>query len=149
MVDLADFLTSIVHYSSVVRWATVQNTVHSSSRASLQEPEVVDLADFLTSCGAHIRGAGTNTLSIRGVARLGAAEEFSIIPDRIEAGTFLAAAAVTRSTISLAPVVPRHLTAVICKLREMGCRVQQTHIETLTVSDSRRPLPIADVSAAS
>lgn len=104
-----------------------------------QEPEVVDLADFLSSCGAKIRGAGTNTISVQGVKSLGGAE-FSVIPDRIEAGTFLCAAAITRSVVSLSPVVPRHLVAVISKLRGMGCRVQQTKIGTLKISPGLWPL---------
>lgn len=107
-----------------------------------QEPEVVDLAEFLTSCGAHIKGAGTNTLSIQGSPSLTTPTDFAIIPDRIETGTFLVAAAATRSTISLSPVVPRHLTAVICKLREMGCLVQQTHVDSLTVSLLTLPSPL-------
>ncbi|CAI7804415.1 unnamed protein product [Closterium sp. NIES-54] len=110
-----------------------------------QEPEVVDLADFLISCGAQIRGAGTNTIVIKGVPRLGPAE-FTIIPDRIEAGTFLAAAAITRSVVSLSPVIPRHLTAVISKLRAMGCRVQQTKIGTLKISPGIWPLRATDVT---
>ena len=99
----------------------------------LQEPEVVDLADFLTSCGAQIRGAGSNTMAIKGVPQLGPTD-FTIIPDRIEAGTFLAAAAITRSALSISPVVPRHLTAVVSKLRAVGCRIHQTRIGTLKVS---------------
>ncbi|GJP35545.1 hypothetical protein CLOM_g20051 [Closterium sp. NIES-68] len=110
-----------------------------------QEPEVVDLADFLISCGAQIRGAGTNTIVIKGVLRLGPAE-FTIIPDRIEAGTFLAAAAITRSVVSLSPVIPRHLTAVISKLRAMGCRVQQTKIGTLKISPGIWPLRATEVT---
>lgn len=88
-----------------------------------QEPEVVDLACFLTSMGAKIRGAGTNSLYIQGVKSLGGAE-YHVIPDRIEAGTLLIAAAATRSTISVSPVVPQHLTAVIAKLQETGCQVK-------------------------
>jgi UDP-N-acetylglucosamine 1-carboxyvinyltransferase len=84
-----------------------------------QEPEVVDLANFCRAMGANIRGAGTNTIVISGVSSLHAVE-FSIIPDRIEAGTFLIAGAVTRSEITLTSVIPDHLTAVIAKLREIG-----------------------------
>jgi UDP-N-acetylglucosamine 1-carboxyvinyltransferase len=84
-----------------------------------QEPEVVDLANFCIAMGAQIRGAGTNTIVISGVPKLHTAE-FNIIPDRIEAGTFLIAGAVTRSAITLTSVIPDHLTAVIAKLREIG-----------------------------
>lgn len=88
-----------------------------------QEPEVLDLACFLTSMGAKIRGAGTNSLYIQGVKSLGSAE-YHVIPDRIEAGTLLIAGAATRSSISVSPVVPQHLTAVIAKLQETGCQVK-------------------------
>ena len=87
-----------------------------------QEPEVVDLANFCKAMGAKIRGAGTNTIIISGVPSLHSVD-YSIIPDRIEAGTFLVAGAITHSEISLFPVVPDHLTAVIAKLREIGANV--------------------------
>lgn len=87
-----------------------------------QEPEVVDLANFCRAMGAKIRGAGTNTIVISGVPRLHSVD-YSIIPDRIEAGTFLVAGAITRSEISLTSVIPDHLTAVIAKLREIGADV--------------------------
>jgi len=87
-----------------------------------QEPEVVDLANFCRAMGAKIRGAGTNTIVISGVPSLHSAD-YGIIPDRIEAGTFLIAAAITRSEISLAPVIPDHLAAVIAKLRSIGTNV--------------------------
>jgi UDP-N-acetylglucosamine 1-carboxyvinyltransferase len=87
-----------------------------------QEPEVADLANFCRSMGAKIRGAGTNTITIVGVPRLHATD-YGIIPDRIEAGTFLVAGAITGSEISLSPVLPEHLTAVIAKLRETGGKV--------------------------
>ncbi|MBD1804729.1 UDP-N-acetylglucosamine 1-carboxyvinyltransferase [Microcoleus sp. FACHB-SPT15] len=87
-----------------------------------QEPEVVDLANFCRAMGARIRGAGTNTIIISGVPSLHSVD-YSIIPDRIEAGTFLVAGAITNSELSLSPVVPDHLTAVIAKLHEIGSRV--------------------------
>lgn len=87
-----------------------------------QEPEVVDLANFCRAMGAKIRGAGTNTIVISGVPSLHSTD-YAIIPDRVEAGTFLVAGAITRSEISLSPVVPDHLTAVIAKLREMGAQI--------------------------
>jgi len=89
-----------------------------------QEPEVLDLANFCRAMGARIRGAGTNTIVIAGVPSLHTTD-YSIIPDRIEAGTFLVAAAITRSELSLAPVLPEHLTAVIAKLRETGGQIIQ------------------------
>jgi UDP-N-acetylglucosamine 1-carboxyvinyltransferase len=87
-----------------------------------QEPEVIDLADFCVSMGAKIRGAGTNTIVIEGVSRLHSTD-YSIIPDRIEAGTLLIAGAITRSEISLYPVIPCHLASVIAKLHEIGPQV--------------------------
>jgi UDP-N-acetylglucosamine 1-carboxyvinyltransferase len=87
-----------------------------------QEPEVVDLANFCRAMGAKIQGAGTNTLVISGVERLHAAD-YPIIPDRIEAGTFLIAGAITQSEISLFPVIPEHLAPAIAKLRDIGPQV--------------------------
>lgn len=87
-----------------------------------QEPEVIDLANFCIAMGAKIQGAGTNTIVISGVPRLHSVD-YSIIPDRIEAGTFLVAGAITHSELSLSPIVPDHLTAVIAKLREIGVKV--------------------------
>lgn len=87
-----------------------------------QEPEVTDLANFCRAMGAKIRGAGTNTIVISGVERLHSVD-YSIIPDRVEAGTFLVAGAITHSEISLSPVIPDHLTAVIAKLRDVGVKV--------------------------
>ncbi len=87
-----------------------------------QEPEVMDLANFCNSMGARIQGAGTNTITISGVSRLHSTD-YSIIPDRVEAGTYLVAGAITHSELSLSSVVPDHLTAVIAKLREIGVQV--------------------------
>lgn len=87
-----------------------------------QEPEVTDLANFCNAMGAKIRGAGTNTIIIEGVKRLHSTE-YTIIPDRIEAGTFLVAGAMTHSEISIFPVVPDHLVPVIAKLQEVGVKV--------------------------
>ncbi len=87
-----------------------------------QEPEVSDLANFCRAMGAKIRGAGTNTIIISGVPSLHSVD-YSIIPDRIEAGTFLVAGAITHSELTLSPVVPDHLTAVIAKLREIGAKI--------------------------
>jgi UDP-N-acetylglucosamine 1-carboxyvinyltransferase len=87
-----------------------------------QEPEVVDLAGLLIAMGARIRGAGTPTITIIGVERLHGAD-YAVIPDRIEAATFLLAAAITRSDLYVGPVVPDHLGAVLTKLEEVGCQL--------------------------
>jgi UDP-N-acetylglucosamine 1-carboxyvinyltransferase len=97
-----------------------------------QEPEVVDLANFCNAMGAKIEGAGTNRIVITGVERMHGTE-FSVIPDRIEAGTFLVAAAITRSELTVGPIVPEHLASVIAKLREIGIRVVQEDACTLRV----------------
>jgi UDP-N-acetylglucosamine 1-carboxyvinyltransferase len=106
-----------------------------------QEPEVVDLANFCRAMGARIRGAGTNTIVISGVPSLHSTD-YSIIPDRIEAGTFLVAGAITRSEISLFPVIPEHLTAVIAKLHEIGGRVIQDAPRRVRYVPSRVIAPI-------
>lgn len=87
-----------------------------------QEPEVVDLANFCRAMGAKIRGAGTNTIVVDGVPSLHSTE-YTVIPDRVEAGTFLVAGAITHSDISLYPIVPDHLTAVVAKLKAVGAEV--------------------------
>lgn len=87
-----------------------------------REPEVVDLANFCISMGAKIRGAGTSTITIVGVPKLHSTD-YAIIPDRIEAGTFLVAGAITRSDITLSSVMPDHLTPIIAKLRDVGVPV--------------------------
>jgi UDP-N-acetylglucosamine 1-carboxyvinyltransferase len=87
-----------------------------------QEPEVTDLAGFCRAMGAQIRGDGTNTIMINGVPSLHSVD-YPIIPDRIEAGTFLVAGAITHSEIIISPVVPDHLIPVIAKLKDIGCQV--------------------------
>jgi len=87
-----------------------------------QEPEVVDLANFCRAMGARIRGAGSKTIVISGVPSMHAVD-YSIIPDRIEVGTFLVAGAIARSEISITPVVPDHVAAVIAKLQAIGTDV--------------------------
>jgi UDP-N-acetylglucosamine 1-carboxyvinyltransferase len=87
-----------------------------------REPEVVDLADFLVSMGAKIRGAGTDKIVIEGVRRLHGSE-YEVLPDRIEAGTYLVAAAITRGRVRLKNTRPGHLDAVLAKLQEAGATV--------------------------
>lgn len=87
-----------------------------------QEPEVIDLANFCRAMGARIRGAGSKTIVVSGVRSLHAVD-YAIIPDRIEVGTFLVAGAIARSEISIAPVVPDHVAAVIAKLQAIGTDV--------------------------
>jgi UDP-N-acetylglucosamine 1-carboxyvinyltransferase len=89
------------------------------------EPEIVDLARALTGMGARIAGAGTPTITVQGVARL-APLDHTVMPDRIEAGTLMLAAAITRGDVLVAGAEPAHLGAVIAKLREAGVRVEET-----------------------
>ncbi|PIA34103.1 hypothetical protein AQUCO_03900186v1, partial [Aquilegia coerulea] len=98
-----------------------------------QEPEVVDLARFLNDCGASVEGAGSTTLAISGRKKLHG-PEFSVIPDRIEAGTFLIAAAITGSCFSMSPVIPSHLTSVIEKLSNAGCHIIQNEPNALEIA---------------
>ena len=87
-----------------------------------KEPHVVDVANFLNSMGANIKGAGTDVIRIRGVSRLHGTE-YSVIPDQIEAGTFMCAAAATRGDVMVRNVIPKHLEAISAKLAEIGCEV--------------------------
>ncbi len=88
-----------------------------------QEPEVQDLAKLLNTMGARVTGAGGPVITVEGVERLLGCSNYPVIPDRIEAGTFLMAAAITRSPLLVEPVIPEHLSAVIQKLRDCGCNI--------------------------
>ncbi|MCD7724693.1 MAG: UDP-N-acetylglucosamine 1-carboxyvinyltransferase [Clostridiales bacterium] len=90
-----------------------------------KEPHVVDLANFLNSMGANIKGAGTDVIRIKGVARLHGTE-YGIIPDQIEAGTFMFAAAVTKGDVTVKNVIPKHLESISAKLLEIGCEVEES-----------------------
>ncbi len=90
-----------------------------------KEPHVVDLANFLNSMGANIKGAGTDVIRIRGVHKLHGTE-YGIIPDQIEAGTFMFAAAVTKGDVTVKNVIPKHLESISAKLLEIGCEVEES-----------------------
>ncbi len=89
-----------------------------------KEPHIVDLANFLNAMGANIRGAGTDTIKIKGVPELHGGA-YSIIPDQIEAGTFMIAAAATRGDVTLCNVIPRHLEPISAKLIEAGAKIEE------------------------
>lgn len=89
-----------------------------------KEPEIVDLANFINSMGGRVIGAGTNTIRIEGVDTLYGIEHH-IIPDRIEAGTFMVAAAITKGDVTIENAVPEHMTALIAKMREMGVEITE------------------------
>ncbi len=102
-----------------------------------KEPHVVDVANFLNSMGANIKGAGTDIIRIRGVRRLHGTE-YSIIPDQIEAGTFMCAAAITRGDVTVKNVIPKHLEAISAKLIEIGCEVIEGDDEVRVVGKPRQ-----------
>ena len=101
-----------------------------------KEPHVVDVANFLNSMGANIRGAGTDVIKIRGVKTLHKSE-YSIIPDQIEAGTFMFAAAATKGDVTVLNVIPKHLDATISKLIDIGCEVEEFDDAVRVVSKGR------------
>lgn len=109
------------------------------------EPEIEDLAELLNRMGARIKGAGTPTLEIEGVEGLGGAEH-TIIPDRIETGTFIVAAAITQGEIEIKRCNPEHLRAVIAKLREAGVKIEELNQSTLAVRQSSGGLTAKDVT---
>ncbi len=97
-----------------------------------KEPHIVDLANFLNTCGAQIRGAGTDTIKIKGVPELHGCH-YAIIPDMIEAGTYMIAAAATEGTVRINNVIPKHLESITAKLQEMGVTVLE-HDDFVIVS---------------
>ncbi|WP_026498262.1 MULTISPECIES: UDP-N-acetylglucosamine 1-carboxyvinyltransferase [unclassified Butyrivibrio] len=101
-----------------------------------KEPHVVDLANFLNSMGADIKGAGTDIIRVRGVEKLHGTE-YTIIPDQIEAGTFMMAAAATKGDITIKNVIPKHLESISAKLIEMGCQVLESDDAVRVVATKR------------
>ncbi|TYP54940.1 UDP-N-acetylglucosamine 1-carboxyvinyltransferase [Thermosediminibacter litoriperuensis] len=119
-------------------------------RNAAKEPEIVDLQNFLNKMGCRVKGAGTDTIKIEGcsIADLKPVEDYTVIPDRIAAGTYLVAAAATRGNIVLENVILEHIEPILAKLREMGCRIKteddrvELWVETpLRALDSLRTLP--------
>ena len=102
-----------------------------------REPHIVDLANFLNSMGANIMGAGTGVIKIRGVKHL-SGTTYSIIPDQIEAGTYMAAAVAARGDILVTNVTPKHLESIIAKLIEIGAKITE-YDEAVRVQMTRRP----------
>lgn len=128
----AEALTGTHLYFDVVSVGATINVMMAAAMAEGQtimenvakEPHVVDVANFLNSMGANIKGAGTDIIKIKGVPRLHKTE-YSIIPDQIEAGTFMFAAAATKGDVTVTNVIPKHLEATISKLEEIGCEVEE------------------------
>jgi UDP-N-acetylglucosamine 1-carboxyvinyltransferase len=117
-----------------------RTVIHNAAR----EPEIADLAELLNSMGARVRGAGTPTIKIEGVEALGGAEH-TIIPDRIETGTFLIAAAITRGELEIKGCVPEHSAILIAKLREVGVEIEEVNQSTLHVRCCPNGLTARDV----
>ncbi len=149
----ADRLSAAHIYMDVVTVGATINVMLSAVMAegktiienAAKEPHVVDVANFLNSMGANVKGAGTDVIRIKGVSRLHSCT-YSVIPDQIEAGTFMYAAAITGGDILVKNVIPKHLESVSAKLEEIGCsieefddavrvtcsgRLEPTHIKTL------------------
>ncbi len=108
-------------------------TIHNAAR----EPEIVDLMNFINAMGGRVRGAGSSNIVVEGVSRLQGVE-YQVIPDRIVAGTYMAAAAITGGDVLLENVVYEHVFAIAAKLRDTGCRVERAG-RTLRVSGLARP----------
>lgn len=127
---------SVTGTENLMMAATLADGVTVIENAA-REPEVVDLARFLTQCGAKINGAGTDTITIDGVESLDGSGTYRIMPDRIEAGTYLAAAAITGGEIFVRGCIPRHLDAVLLKLREAGVEIREEPDGARAVSSGR------------
>jgi UDP-N-acetylglucosamine 1-carboxyvinyltransferase len=115
-------------------------TIHNAAR----EPEVKDLAELLNKMGARVRGAGTPTIQVEGVEGLNGAEH-TIIPDRIETGTFLVAAAITKGELEIKDCNPEHCNRIISKLREVGVDIEEVNQSTLRARCGPRGLHASDL----
>ena len=140
----ADKLTGNHIYFDLVSVGATINVMLASVLAEGQtilencakEPHVVDVANFLNSMGANIKGAGTDVIRIRGVEKLHGST-YSIIPDQIEAGTFMLAAAATRGDVLIKNVIPKHLEAITAKLLEIGCEVAEDDDSVRVIANRR------------
>ena len=140
-----DFEKVTVTGTENVMMAAVLAKGRTTIKNAAEEPEIEDLADLLNKMGARIKGAGTSVIEIEGVESLGGAEH-TIIPDRIETGTFMVAAAITGGEIEIKSCRPEHLTAVIDKLREAGVDIEELNPSTLLVKQSAGGLKAKDVT---
>ncbi|MBQ7463227.1 MAG: UDP-N-acetylglucosamine 1-carboxyvinyltransferase [Lachnospiraceae bacterium] len=134
-------------YMDVVTVGATINVMMAASMAegktiienAAKEPHVVDVANFLNSMGANIKGAGTDVIRISGVSRLRKCT-YSVIPDQIEAGTFMYAAAVTKGDVLIKNVIPKHLESISAKLLEIGCQIQEFD-DSVRVAATKRLRP--------
>lgn len=144
LVARAECLRGAHIYMDVVSVGATINIIMASVMAkgmtvienAAKEPHVVDLANFLNSMGAKIKGAGTDVIRITGVERLHGTE-YAIIPDQIEAGTFMYAAAATRGDVTIINVIPKHLESLTAKLKEIGCEVMESDDAIRVVASGR------------
>ena len=140
----ADELTGSHIYMDVVSVGATINIIMAAVMAkgstvienAAKEPHVVDLANFLNSMGARIRGAGTDVIRIKGVERLHRTE-YAIIPDQIEAGTYMYAAAATHGDVTITNVIPKHLECLTAKLIEVGCEITESDDSVRVVATKR------------
>lgn len=140
----ADRLVGAHIYFDVVSVGATINVMMAAALAegntvlenAAKEPHIVDVANFLNSMGANIKGAGTDVIRIKGVESFHSTE-YSIIPDQIEAGTFMTAAAITKGNILVKNVIPKHLEAISAKLIEIGAVVEEYDDAVRVVADHR------------
>jgi UDP-N-acetylglucosamine 1-carboxyvinyltransferase len=140
-------------YLDIVSVGATINIMLAASRAkgftvienAAKEPEIIDVATLLNAMGARIKGAGTETIRIEGVDQLNGCRH-SIIPDRIQVGTYMIMAAATRGDVTVEGVIPKHMEAVTAKLREMGATVEELDDAVRIISGSEPYHPV-DVKA--
>lgn len=137
----ADKLVGSHIYMDIVSVGATINVMMAATMAegttiienAAKEPHVVDLANFLNSMGANIKGAGTDVIRIKGVQKLHGTD-YAIIPDQIEAGTFMFGAAITKGDVTVKNVIPKHLESISAKLLEIGCEVEESDDAVRVVS---------------
>lgn len=137
----ADKLVGSHIYMDIVSVGATINVMMAATMAegttiienAAKEPHVVDLANFLNSMGANIKGAGTDVIRIKGVQKLHGTD-YTIIPDQIEAGTFMFAAAITKGDVTVKNVIPKHLESISAKLLEIGCELEESDDAVRVVS---------------
>lgn len=147
VVAKADKLSGCAVYLDMVSVGATVNIMIAAAKAkgmtiienAAREPHIVDLANFLNSMGADVMGAGTSVIKIRGVDTL-RGTTYGIIPDQIEAGTYMVAAAATKGDVVISNVIPKHLESITAKLRESGVTVEEGD-EFVRVRADRRPSP--------
>lgn len=140
----ADSLTGSVIYMDTVSVGATMNVMLAAAKArgltiienAAKEPHIVDLANFLNSMGADVRGAGTDTIKIHGVNEMHGCT-YSVIPDQIEAGTYMVAAAVAGGDVTIKNVIPKHLESITVKLIESGVQVVEGDDSVRIISDRK------------